>query len=68
MMSPDKLSLVSLLVAAISGGGLVVTSDNLDTQIARNDERIESVEKVHEIEMGYIKKELSEIKQLIKDG
>tara|TARA_R110000796_G_scaffold252500_2_gene387208 strand:- start:1432 stop:1629 length:198 start_codon:yes stop_codon:yes gene_type:complete len=59
---------ISLVVAALSGTGVVATWVDLNTDVAVNANAIESVEKVHSVEMGYIKNELQEIKQLIKDG
>lgn len=62
----DK-GVVSLLVSVLSGGGVIGTWVELNEDVVLNNQAIESVEKVHELEMGYIKSELSEIKQLIKD-
>lgn len=58
----------SLIVATLSGTGVVATWVDLNADVAVNVNAIESVEKVHSIEMSYIKSELQEIKQLIKDG
>lgn len=60
--------MVSLLVSLISGGGVLGTWININEEVVINQTQIESVKEVHTLEMGYIKKELSEIKQLIKDG
>lgn len=66
-MMVDK-PMVSLLVSLISGGGVLGTWININEEVVINQTQIESVKEVHTLEMGYIKKELSEIKQLIKDG
>lgn len=63
----DK-AIVSLLVSTLSGGGVLATWIELNEEVVVNQSEIRSVEKVHSLEMGYIKAELSEIKQLIKDG
>ena len=59
---------ISLLVSVLSGTGVVAAWVDLNEEVVINKGAIESVEKVHSIEMGYIKAELSEIKQLIKDS
>lgn len=66
-MVVDK-AVVSLLVSTLSGGGVLATWIEINEEVAVNQSEIRSVEKVHSLEMGYIKAELSEIKQLIKDG
>ena len=58
---------ISLLVSVLSGTGVVAAWVDLNEEVVINKGAIESVEKVHSLEMGYIKAELSEIKQLIKD-
>mgnify|MGYP000034599221 CR=1 FL=1 len=63
----DK-AVVSLLVSTLSGGGVLATWIEINEEVVVNQSEIRSVEKVHSLEMGYIKAELSEIKQLIKDG
>ena len=57
----------SLIVAALSGTG-VATWVDINSDVAVNASAIEHVEEVHSLDLGYIKKELQEIKQLIKDG
>lgn len=61
-------AVVTLLISVLSGTGAVATWVDLNEEVVINKGAIESVEKVHSIEMGYIKAELSEIKQLIKDS
>lgn len=62
----DK-AVITLIVSLLSGTGAIATWVDLNEEVVINKGAIESVEKVHSIEMGYIKAELSEIKQLIKD-
>ena len=58
---------ISLLVSVLSGTGVVAAWVDLNEEVVINKGAIESVEKVHSIELGYIKAQLFEIKQLIKD-
>lgn len=65
----DKAS-IGLLIASLSGGtaGVAgVTVWDLNTEVKLNAQAIVSTEKLNIIHFDYIKKELVEIKQLIKD-
>lgn len=66
-MVVDK-AVISLVVSALSGGGVLATWVDINEEVVVNQSEIRQTKEVHALEMGYIKAELSEIKQLIKDG
>tara|TARA_R110000824_G_scaffold356178_1_gene543382 strand:- start:190 stop:390 length:201 start_codon:yes stop_codon:yes gene_type:complete len=66
-MVADK-AVISLVVSALSGGGVLATWVDINEEVVINQSEIRQTKEVHALEMGYIKAELSEIKQLIKDG
>ena len=66
-MVVDK-AVVSLLVSTLSGGGVLATWIEINEEVVVNQSEIRQTKEIHSLEMGYIKAELSEIKQLIKDG
>lgn len=58
---------ISVLIASLSGGGAGVAVWDLNTEVKLNAQAIVSTEKLDTVRHDYLKEQLVEIKQMLKD-
>lgn len=63
----DKISAIALIVSTLAGGGVGVSYMDLNSDVAVNKAQISANKELKEEQFDYIQKELSEIKQLVKE-
>lgn len=63
----DKLSAIALIVSTLAGGGVGVSYMDLNSDVAVNKAQIVSNKELTSQQFEFIKNELSDIKQLVKE-
>lgn len=63
----DKISAIALIVSTLAGGGVGVSYMDLNSDVAVNKAQIASNKELTSQQFEFIKNELSEIKQLVKE-
>jgi hypothetical protein len=63
----DKISAIALIVSTLAGGGVGVSYMDLNSDVAVNKAQISANKELKEEQFEFIQKELSEIKQLVKE-